>query len=210
MHPIRVVLADDHQAIREGVRAMCAGIDGVEVIAEAADAESAVARVRDLDPDLLVLDLNIPRSGGFAAIRQLKGEGARASVVVLTRFRETPFVIEALACGASAYVLKQSPLTELQNAVTQVARGDLYIDRHLGSAAGAFETLVPPHRTSLREREVLRRSALGYCDREIADGLGIVPKTVEVHRANAMRKLALPNRVALVRFAVLQGWLTER
>src|SRR5262245_48528422 len=123
MSSIRIVLADDHETVRQGLRALLGSVKGVDVVAEVGDSESAVASVRALTPDLLILDLAMPGLGGLATIRQLAREGSKTAIVVLTRFRDPAFVHEAMAAGATAYVLKQSPFAEVERAVTHAARG---------------------------------------------------------------------------------------
>ena len=205
--PIRLILADDHQSIREGLRALFAAVPGVEVIDDVADVETAVERVRRLAPDVLLLDLSMPKGGGLAAIRRLAQEGASTAVVVLTRYRDEAFVREALAAGAVGYVLKQSPFSEVQNAVTQAARGEEYLDRQLVPVF--VRRPNQPGRVTVREGEVLRRAARGHTNKDVAQALGIAVKTVEVHKTSGMRKLSLRDRRDLMRYASLQGWLQD-
>jgi DNA-binding NarL/FixJ family response regulator len=206
---IRLLLAEDHETVRQGLRALFSTVPEVEVIDEAADAETAVTRVREMAPDLLVLDLSMPKAGGLGAIRAIRGEGLRTAIVVLTRHRDPAFVQEALAAGADAYVLKQSPFSELHSAVTHAARGERYIDRQLSARLREQVPVDSYRRISNRESDVLRRAALGQGNKEIAAALGIAVKTVEVHKAQGMRKLGLRDRSDLVRFATLVGWLSE-
>ena len=204
---LRVLLADDHESVREGLRALFTGIPGIEVVGEAGDAQGALASLRSADADLVVLDLSMPNVAGLAAIHLIKRQEPRTSIVVLTRHRDSALVQEALAAGASAYVLKQSPFSELHHAIGCVARGEQYVDRQFASSqTDATET---DGHISRRERDVLRRTALGQSNKEIASALNIAVKTVEVHKTHAMRKLALENRTELVRYAILQGWLAE-
>jgi DNA-binding NarL/FixJ family response regulator len=207
--PLRLILADDHEAIRQGLRALFATVPNIEVVDDVGDAETAVARVHDLAPDVLLLDLAMPKAGGLGVIRRLTGDAANTAIVVLTRYREEAFVRDAMAAGASGYVLKQSPFSEVQLAIEHAVRGEQYVDRRLASI---FETRGPvdrPRRVSAREREVLRRAAVGHSNKEVADALGIAVKTVEVHKTQGMRKLALRDRRDLVRYATLQGWLQD-
>lgn len=208
-HPIRLVLADDHESIRQGLRALFAATSDVVVIDDVGDVETAIARVHDLAPDVLLLDLAMPKAGGLAAIRRLAAEGSKTAIVVLTRYREEAFVRDAMAAGASGYVLKQSSFSEVQRAIEHAVRGETYVDRRLASIFERRLPQDPPRRLSAREREVLRRAALGLSNKEVADALGIAVKTVEVHKAQGMRKLALRDRRDLVRYATLQGWLQE-
>lgn len=207
--PVRVLLVDDHEVIRQGLRALFATVAGVEVVDDVADTETAALRVRELNPDLLLLDLAMPPAGGLSAIRLLRSEGPHVAIVVLTRYSEEAFVREALAAGAVGYVLKQSPFSELQRAVDHAVRGEQYVDRRLSPVVEPRRTFEPPQHITQREREVLRRAALGHSNKELADEMGIAVKTVEVHKTQAMRKLALRDRRDLIRYAALHGWLTE-
>jgi len=207
--PVRIIVADDHEAIRQGIRALFATTSDVVVVDDVGDVDTAIARVRDLGPDVLLLDLSMPKRNGLAAIRQLAAEQSPTAVVVLTRYREEAFVREALSAGASGYVLKQSPFSEVQQAIAHAVRGKSYIDSRLASAFEKGDAFDVPQRISARERQVLRAAALGDSNKEIADALGIAVKTVEVHKMQGMRKLALKDRRALVRYATLQGWLEE-
>jgi DNA-binding NarL/FixJ family response regulator len=207
--PIRIVLADDHETVRQGLRALLASVDGFEVVDEVGDTDGAMASVRALTPDLLILDLAMPSMGGLATIRQLAKEGVKTGVIVLTRFKDPAFVRDAMAAGASAYVLKQSSFAEVERAVTHASRGELYLDRRLVSTSALRPTFDQPRHVTQREGEVLQRAALGQSNKEIAVALGIAVKTVEVHKTQGMRKLRLKDRSALVRYAMLQGWLRE-
>jgi len=206
---LRVVLADDHETVRQGLRALFASVPGIDVVEEVGDAESAIARTKALAPDLLVLDLSMPKTGGLAAIRELKRVASKTAIVVLTRYRDAAFVREALSAGAVAYVLKQSPFSELHQAVTQASRGERYIDRALAAQLEERPTIDASSRVSDRERDVLRRAALGQSNKEIASALNIAVKTVEVHKTQGMRKLDLRDRSDLIRYATMQGWMSE-
>jgi DNA-binding NarL/FixJ family response regulator len=208
--PIRVLVADDHETVRKGLRALFESVPDVIVVQDTADAESTVESVGAKAPDLVVLDLSMPRMGGLAAIREIKQLRPETAVVVLSRHRDPAFVREALNAGAAGYVLKQSPFNELRQAVQTAARGGKYVDPGL-SASPAWPAPFTLHSSSIsgRESDVVRRTALGESNKEIARALGIAVKTVEVHKANAMRKLGMRHRSDLVRYAAAQGWLRE-
>jgi DNA-binding NarL/FixJ family response regulator len=205
--PIRVLLADDHASVRQGLCALFVNSAEVDLVTDVSDGADAIAMAKSLAPDVVVIDLSMPTSG-LVALKQIKEDCPATRVVVLSRHRDPVYVRAALAAGASGYVLKQSPFDELKRAVLAAARGDSYIDDQLASdqsvkrngAAGA-SPLSP------REVDVLRRAAAGCANKEIASELKISVKTVEAHKSNAMRKLRLKDRSAVVRFALLQGWL---
>jgi len=205
---IRVMLVDDHEAVRQGLRALFETVPEVDVIEDVGDVEAALTSVHSTGPDLVILDLSMPKIGGLAAIRQIKAERPDTAIIVLTRHSDLAFVREALRSGASGYVLKQSSFDELRRAAVLVANGQQYLDSRLKNA---FEepALEFTGQISNRERDVLRRTALGQSNKEIAAALGIAVKTVEVHKGNGMRKLDLSDRGALIRYAALQGWLAE-
>jgi DNA-binding NarL/FixJ family response regulator len=207
--PVRLLLADDHESIRQGLRALFATSPGIDVIGDVGDVESAIAQVRVLVPDVVLLDLAMPKAGGLAAIRQLSSEALRTAAVVLTRYREEAFVRDALRAGAIGYVLKQSPFSEVEEAIARAVRGEQYLDRCLAHLFARRHPDDHAQPASRREREVLRRAALGDSNKEVANALDIAVKTVEVHKTQGMRKLALRDRRALVRYATLQGWLHE-
>ena len=208
--PTRVLLADDHETVREGLRALFEGVPDVEVVGDVADGDAAVQAVTAMRPDLVVLDLSMPPGNGINAIRQILEVKDDTGVVVLTRYRDAAYVREAMLAGASGYVLKQSPFAELRQAVQDVARGVRHIDAALGPKLDDEPVEEhPPSRLTERERAVLRRAALGHANKDVAAELGIALKTVEVHKANAMRKLGLRSRNEVVRYAALHGWLQD-
>ena len=205
---IRVLLAEDHETVRQ---ALCMLIDAepdMEVVGEAANGRQAIERAAALRPDVVVLDLTMPEVSGLAAARQL---AAIAKIVALTRHGDDAYVQELLATGAVGYVLKQSPSAELLRAIRAAASGGRYLDSALPTLT---EPRDPRRRAATpliteRETEVLRLMAIGHSNKEIAADLGISVKTVEVHKANAMRKLGLRGRTDVVRYASLNGWLRE-
>ena len=212
MKKISVLLAEDHETVRQGLKLLIEGQADMEVIAEANDGREAVSLVEALQPDIAVLDVSMPQMNGLVATRHLSTRALRTAVVALTRYGDDAYVKEMLAAGARGYVLKRSPSSELLAAIRAAAQGKQYIDASLTQSSGSFfkshSGAVGPRITG-REREVLRLMALGHSNKEIASALDITVKTVEVHKANAMRKLGLQGRADVVRFAVLQGWLQE-
>lgn len=208
---IRVLLADDHESVREGLRALFATTGDVDVISDVPDGVDAVTLSNALSPDVVVMDLSMPTSG-LVTLRQIRASRPRTQVVVWSRHRDSAFVRAAVSGGAIGYVLKQSPFSEVSNAVRAAARGEQYLDPQLAAGQAlprADRSGVPSPQLSAREMEVLRRTGAGHSNKEIGSELGISVKTVEAHKANAMRKLRLRDRAAVVRFAVMQGWLDE-
>jgi two-component system response regulator NreC len=208
---IRVLLADDHESVREGFRLLVNAQPDMQVVGEAADGAAAVERAGALEPDVVVLDLTMAGVNGLSAARALKDKACGAAIVALTRHDDHAYVQELLDAGASAYVLKQSASAALLEAIRVVAEGGRYLDPALPPPLHPRDprrrTTTPP--ITDREAAVLRQMAVGHSNKEIAASLNIAIKTVEVHKANAMRKLNLHGRTDVVRYAVLNGWLRE-
>ena len=214
MKKIRVVLAEDHESVRQGLRLLLETKDDIEIVADAANGRVALDRVKALKPDVAVLDLAMPEMNGLAATKAIKQAVPQVNVVALTRHADDAYVQELLSAGASGYVLKQSPIEELLKAIRAVAAGDRYLDSTLvarNAKAYLSRYSSEPSRPPITDREasVLRLMAIGHSNKEIAGALDIAVKTVEVHKANAMRKLNLRGRIDVVRYAVLSGWLQD-
>jgi two-component system, NarL family, response regulator NreC len=208
---IRVLLAEDHETVREGLRLLVNAQSDMTVVGEVGDGRRAIECVMTLTPDVLVLDLTLPDMSGLAAARALKDAASPVAVVALTRHDDDAYVQELMEAGAAAYVLKQSPSAELLRAIRLAASGGRYLDPNL---LPSDEPRDPRRRATTprvteREVEVLRKVAAGHSNKEIATALDIAIKTVEVHKANAMRKLSLRGRTDVVRYAVLNGWLRD-
>jgi DNA-binding NarL/FixJ family response regulator len=209
---IRILLAEDHETVRHGLKLLIEAQDDMQVVAEAADGLVAVEHASALRPDVVVLDVSIPRLNGLAAARGLKQRVPDAAIVTLTRHADAAYVQEMLAAGTSAYVLKQSPSTELLRAIRAAAAGEQYLDPTLAvRAEKSFTPRAPRQRPGITEREasVLRLMAIGHTNKEIAETLKLSVKTVEVHKANAAQKLGLRGRIDFIKYAVLQGWLRD-
>lgn len=208
---IRILLAEDHETVREGLRLLVNAQPDMKVVAEVGDGRAAVDAVAALQPDVVVLDLSMPTMGGLSAARAMKSAGTRAAIVALTRHDDDAYVHELMAAGASGYVLKQSASAELLRAIRAAAGGGRYLDPALpppDTSRDPRRRATTPRATE-REVEVLRLIAAGHSNRDIAAALNISVKTVEVHKANAMRKLALKGRTDVVRYAVINGWLDQ-
>jgi two-component system response regulator NreC len=207
---IRVLLAEDHETVREGLRLLLDAQSDMMVVGEVGDGRAAVDAVAVLTPDVVVLDLSMPTMGGLAAARSLRGSSAAPAVVALTRHDDDAFVQQMIEVGVAGYVLKQSASAELLQAIRVAAAGGSYIDTALSSREAAAERpRAAAPRASDREVQVLRLIAIGHSNKEIAAALNISVKTVEVHKANAMRKLGLRGRTDVVRYAVINGWLDQ-
>ena len=214
MSKLRIMLADDHETVREGLKMIVNAQDDMEVVGFAGDGHETVARAQELLPDVLVMDISMPKLNGLKATEKLTKVCPQVKVLTLSRHADDGYIRELLAAGACAYVLKQSAPSELIHAIRAVAAGGKYIDPRL--AAKVMEnysdrTSRGESKSTLsdRESEVLRLIARGYSNKEIAARLSLSVKTIEVHKANAMRKLNLTSRINLVRYAVLQGWLQD-
>ena len=213
MNPIRVLLVEDHETVREGLRLLLDSQSDMEVVAEACDGRAAVEYNERFRPHVVVMDLSMPDMNGLQATQAIKKSHPDTAIVALTRHDDAPFVDELKKAGASAYVLKQSPSRELLDAVRVAAVGGTYLDAQLRArdartADQAIRGRSAPS-VSEREKQVLRMMAVGHSNKEIAEELSIAIKTVEVHKANAMRKLGLRGRIDVVRYAILHGWLQE-
>ena len=216
MTKLRVMLADDHETVRDGLRLIVEAQDDMEVVGSAGDGLAAVEEAQRLLPDVLVMDVSMPKLNGLKATERLREVCPEVKVLTLSRHADDGYVRELLGAGASGYVLKQSASAELIHAIRAVASGGKYLDPKLAAKvvddyAGRGSGLRGEARGSLsdRESEVLRLIALGHSNKEIAARLSLSVKTVEVHKANAMRKLNLTGRIDLVRYAMFQGWLED-
>jgi two-component system, NarL family, response regulator NreC len=200
-HRLRIVLADDHSVVRRGLRQVLEG-EGFEIVAEAADIETAREQVRELAPDVLLLDLNMPGGSSLDAVPLLRAEAPDTQIVILTMQSEPAYARRALSDGALGYVLKDAADVELIEAIRLASIGERYLNPRLGArvaaepAAGAGDVLTE------REIAVLRLVALGYTNGEIAEELFLSVRTVETHRAHIQQKLGLNDRAELVRYAL--------
>ena len=217
MNKIRVLIAEDHETVREGLKMILSAQPDIEVIAEAGDGRAAVERTQELLPDIVIMDVSMPKSNGLKATQKLKQCCPEVKVLALTRHKDDGYLQQLLRAGASGYVLKQSPATELLHGIRAIAAGGKYLDptvaaKVMGNYAGrrAVSPVGDAHASLTdREEEVLRLIAWGYSNKEIAARLELSVKTVEVHKANATKKLGMHSRIDIVSYALLQGWLQE-
>jgi two-component system response regulator NreC len=214
---VRIVLAEDHTILREGLRALLSADPKFEIVGEAADGRQAVRAVEKLGPDLVMMDLSMPRMTGMDAIREIKRRYPETKIMVLTVHKTEEYLRTTLQAGANAYVLKDATRDELLMAIENVLRGKTYLspgvsEKVIEGYLEGKESRLPGSTLGLlspREREVLKLIAEGYKNKEIAADLCISLKTVEKHRANLMKKLGLHNAAALTAYAIEQG-LVER
>jgi DNA-binding NarL/FixJ family response regulator len=214
--PLRILLADDHATVRQGLKLLIDSQPDMGVVGEAADGTGVLQQAEALKPDLIVMDISMPGMSGLIATRALKRVQPNVAIVALTRHDDDTYVEELLRAGASGYILKQSAPMEFLQAIRAVAAGGVYLDPAMTSrvadgllARTADVDTQPRAALSERESEVLRQIAVGHSNKEVAAQLRISVKTVEVHKANAMRKLGLTGRVDIIRYGVLQGWLYD-
>ena len=210
------MLADDHAVVREGLKALINAQLNMIVVGEAADGEAACRMTRELNPDVLVIDLSMPVLGGAEATARVRRECPGVKVLALTVHEERVYLTQLLRAGASGYVLKRAAAAELVRAVHTVAAGGTYIDPSMaGSLVEGYldgeDISSQPARGPLseRERDVLKRIARGFSNKEIAGQLGLSVKTVETYKGRVAEKLGLHSRVEIVRYAAKHGWLGE-
>ncbi|HET9271383.1 MAG TPA: response regulator transcription factor [Vicinamibacterales bacterium] len=209
MRRLRLLLAEDHATIRDALRLLLETKGNFQVVADVPDGEAALDAARAFEPDVALLEVAIPRLNGLAATRAIKQQAPKVAVVALTRHSEPVYLQELLAAGASGYVLKQSSFDVLLTAIIAAAAGNRFVDPAIGSYNATSGSVASPAAPAVSDREmsVMRLAATGKSNKDIATTLNIAVKTVEVHKANAMRKLELHDREDLVRFAVMHGWL---
>jgi DNA-binding NarL/FixJ family response regulator len=213
---LRVLLADDHEIVRDGLRLLIESQQNMCVVGEAANGRQALSRAQELKPDVVVMDLSMPEMNGLQATMRLKARFPELKVIALTAHEDESYLSQLCKAGASGYVLKRSAGDELIRAIAAVARGEVYFEASLASKALARQMTgstggrnAPAGELSEREREVLSRLAWGYSNKEIAGGLGLSVKTVETYKVRIGEKLNLRSRTEMVQYALRQGWLNE-
>lgn len=212
MAKMRILLVDDHEVLRSGLRLLINSHADAEVVGEASDTREGMQKVRELEPDVAVVDLTIPGAGGMKLIEQIRHEAPRTRIVVLTMHDDPAYVRAALAAGANAYVAKTAADAELLTAIRAAFRGRSYVNVALKDASpGSLLThptdkaTTPGDSLSPREREVLKLLALGHTNQEIADKLILSVKTIETYRARLGDKLGIKTRAEMVRYALELG-----
>jgi DNA-binding NarL/FixJ family response regulator len=210
---LRVIIADDHAVVRQGIRTVLEEVEGLQVVAEAGDGDEALALAEEHQPDVVVLDVTMPGKTGLEVARELRERGSGVAVLILSMHDEPEYVLEAVRSGADGYVLKDMAPAELRAAVTAVHEGREYFSGRVTHqlSVGLRQELEEEQRKSRlesltpREIEVLTLVARGLTNRGIADDLGISPRTVETHRERVMAKLRIRSVAGLTRFVVEQG-----
>ena len=215
MNPIRIVLADDHALVRAGIRTLCESLDGVTVVAEAADGNQVLEMVKAHHPDLVLMDIAMKALNGLETTARMTREFPQVRVIILSMHDAEDFVQQALKAGASGYLLKDSAVPELETAITVVMRGEVYLCpkisrlavqsymQHAGEVEGPLGVLTP------RQREILQLIAEGHGTKDIGLRLDLSVKTVETHRAQIMERLGIHDLAGLVRFAIRVGLVSS-
>ena len=213
MHTVKVILADDHGILIDGIRALLELHDDIEVVGEAHDGKEAMERVQELVPDVVIMDIAMPEMDGLEATRRIRKNNPGVKVLVLTQHENKEYMLSAIKAGAAGYVPKRALGSDLVSAILAVHRGDSFL--YPSAAVAVIEGYLqrseeegPYDRLTAREREVLKLIAEGHTSREIADTLFISLKTVLNHRAKLMEKLGIHNRTELIKYAVRMGLIS--
>ena len=213
MSKIRVILVDDHTLLRGGLRALLGYYDDIEVVGEARDGHEAIARVNELHPDIVLMDIVMPGMNGVEATRIIHQDHPKTRIVVLTQHEDRRFVLSLLQAGASGYVLKRALETDLVAALRTVSQGGTFIDPAVAMTVMdkalhlTGDRTTPPESLTTREREILVHIAQGKTNSQIAATLFLSVNTVEWHRTNLMNKLGIHKATELVRYAIDNGLL---
>jgi len=210
---IRVLVADDHAIIREGLRVMLGNQPDMEVVAVATNGREAIRLVNEYEPDVAVVDISMPELNGIEAIQQMMPSHRPVQVVVLSIHETKPYVYRALKAGARGYLVKETAGVEVVDAVRAVYRGERYLSQSIADLLtnASFQNLESPMEVrpletlSSREREILQLVAEGKTSQEIAERLSISPKTVDTYRSRLMHKIGVEDVAGLVKFAIQQG-----
>lgn len=213
---LRILLAEDHLTVREGIKLLVNAQDDMEVVGEAENGEIAVKEAVRLSPDMVIMDVSMPVLNGLKATKRLRNTCPDIMILALSRHSDDGYLQQLISAGANGYVLKQSAPKELINAIRAVGSGKAYLDpaltqKVMGGYAVRTTSLRGEGKKELssREIEVLKLISFGYSNKEIATRLDLSVKTIEAHKANAMRKLGINGRIDIVKYAILQNWLQD-
>jgi len=206
---IRILLADDHTLFRSGLRALLEKMGDVTVVAEAADGREALQQIKNVQPDIAMLDISMPSLNGLEVARQVTEDAPLVRVLILSMHSSEQYVVRALQAGAAGYLLKDADIEELERAVRSIARGQTYLDSRVASVVAEFVRDAANEseldRLTPRQREILQLIAEGKSTKQIAQLLHVSVKTVETHRAQLMERLGIYDVAGLVRFAIRAG-----
>ena len=206
---IRVVVADDHTIVREGLKQILAAADDLEVVGEASDGHEAMERVRALDFDLLLLDMSMPGKSGIEVIKQVHAEKPKVKILVLSMHEEQQYAVRAIRAGASGYLTKESAARQLVDAIRKIAAGGAFISAEVAQqlALGAMPDAKGPLHAALSDREyqVFMLIAEGKSISDIAEQLNLSVKTVSTHKANVLQKMNMTTTGELIRYAITNG-----
>jgi len=213
---IKVLIVDDHTLVRAGIRSLLALVEGIEVVGEASDGKEALAKVKSLMPDVVLMDLAMPVMGGLEATRRLRKEYPALKVLALTQYDDSEYVIPIIEAGASGFVTKMSAFSELAAAIEAAYKGESYLSPTAATAlVEEYQQKIPSEgeqdpyqQLTDREREVLKLVAEGHTSRKIADMLVVSPKTVEWYKSSLMKKLSLHSRTDLIKYAIRKRIIT--
>ncbi len=214
MKKIRVLIADDHALVREGIRSLLALVADIEIVGDAADGKQALEKVGQLAPDVVLMDLAMPVMGGLEATRRIRREHPATKVLALTQYDDSEYVLPVIEAGARGFVTKMSSSSELTAAIEAVHRGESFLSPSAAAALvdecqrGVKDDKDRYSQLTDREREVLKLVAEGHSTREIANMLFVSPKTVEWYKARLATKLDIHNRTDLIKFAIRKAIIT--
>jgi len=209
MSKIKVLIVDDHALLREGIRSLLASHDDIEVVGEAANGSEAIEKVREVDPDVILMDIAMPVMDGLEATRRIRKQNPNIKIIILTQYDRKDYVLSSIKSGASGFIPKNVIISELVSAIRTAHSGDAFL--HPSVAKMVIEDYLrqvepsPYDRLTDREREVLKLVAEGLTNQEIADLLSVSVKTVLGHRTSLMEKLVIHNRTELIKYAIRKG-----
>jgi len=216
MQKIRVLVVDDHTIVRDGICALLALVGDIEVVGEAANGSEALKMVKELEPNVVLMDIAMPIMGGLEATRRIRKEFPRTKVLVLTQYDDKEYVFPVIEAGAAGFISKVAASSELALGIRSVYQGDSYLSPSVARllvedyqhGAGGRVSQDPYEQLTDRERDVLKLMVEGYTTQEIADMLVVSRKTVEGHKTNLMAKLGIHNRTELIKYALRKGIIT--